>query len=462
MKSRICIIIFIIVSGYVISNTSKDWNGWVFTWDKSGYHLHLPAMFIYHDVTQLEFYSYIDDVHHPTGEHRNYCLEKLDNGNRANRYSIGVAVHELPFFLVAHFINTTYLDYAADGYSTPYQWGAVISNLFWIALGLFIIRKLLLRYFSDNVTAVTLAAIAFGTNLYYYTVFNHGMAHGYSFFDFALVMLFTDNLYKRKSVTAFYMLGLSLGLVTITRSPNLLVVLIPLLWGVNSKAAIRERLQFFRSNIVHITIGAICFLAIVMLQLGYWKFITGHWLYDGYANEGFLWTEPMIRRGLIGFQKGWFVYTPMALFAVWGIYSMRKRFAEHIPAIVIYMVINIYVIFSWWNWWYGGGLGCRPLVEAMAVLSLPLAAFTEQVVNSKKFIAISYGVVITLFISLNLFQSYQLFKNLIDSEYMTRAYYFRSFLKLKVTEDDRKLLPTPYEKYLISGPRIQAVQNKKK
>src|SRR5690606_31154807 len=160
-------------SGYIISNTVRKWNGWVFTYDKSGYHLHLPAAIIYKDITKLEFYTYIDDVYKPSGSERNYCINQLHNGNRINRYNIGVALHELPCFLAAHFINTTFLGYAADGYSKPYQWGTLLSNLFWVALGLFALRKFLLRHFNDTVTALTLLAIAFGTNLYYYVAF-HG------------------------------------------------------------------------------------------------------------------------------------------------------------------------------------------------------------------------------------------------------------------------------------------------
>ena len=70
----------------------------MFKWDKSGYHLYLPAFFIHKDIRELKFYKYIDEAYMPTGDLKEYELNPLPNGNKANKYSIGVAVHELPFF----------------------------------------------------------------------------------------------------------------------------------------------------------------------------------------------------------------------------------------------------------------------------------------------------------------------------------------------------------------------------
>lgn len=459
MKSRIAIFLFLFVSVYIISNTSCNWNWWVYKWDRAGYHLYLPAVFIHNDITKLDYYYEIENGYQPSGEHRNYSLTILNNGNKVNKYSAGVAIHEMPFFLVTHFINKTFIKHPADGYSYPYQWGTILSSLFWTVLGLFALRKLLLRYFNDTTTAITLLAVAFGTNLYYYIVFAGGMAHPYSFFHFALVMLLTDSLYKTSSKKYIYALGFLLGLIAITRSSNLLVVLIPLLWGVNTKAALSDRLAFLKENLRHILIALLLFIAAASPQLAYWKYVTGNWLYNGYADEGFIWTEPRIWKGLFGFQKGWFVYTPVAIFAVWGIYSMRKTLGQYIPAIVIFMTINIYVIFSWWNWWYGGSLGCRPLIESMAIMALPLAAFIQQVSHKKSIILKTFfSLLLIFFITLNMFQSYQLSKNIIHWDHMSKAYYFRTFFKTYKTVEDETYLMSTEEYYNEVQQRIDGLK----
>lgn len=441
MKSRIVIILFMLVAVLILHNTRKHWEGWVFRYDKSGYHLHLPAMLIYHDVSELKFYDYLEEAYQPSPGQQYYGINELENGKKINRYSIGLAVMELPFFLISHFINTYFLDYPADGYSLPYQYGGIISNLFWALMGLIVLRKFLLRYFSDTITAATLLAVAFGTNFYHYVMFAQGMTHPYSFFLFAMVLLYTDNLYHRNNKRAIYLLGAVLGLITITRSTNLIVALIPLFWGVNNIKKLKERFTFFAQNITTVSIGFLLFVLVLMIQLGYWKYITGSWVYDSFPTEGFVWSEPKIWEGLFGFRKGWFVYTPIALFMIAGLFSMRKRFAEHIPAYIAYMLINVYVIFSWWNWWYGGGFSCRPLIEALAILSLPLATLFTSIGKQKSKILYSIsGVLLAFLITLNMFQSYQTYKNTLHWDKNTRAYYFKVFFKSNATAEDQQLL----------------------
>src|SRR5690606_40716534 len=67
-----------------------------------------------------------------------------------------------------------------------------------------------------------------------------GMAHGYLFFDFALLMFATDRLYSTGNKKYFYLLGLASGLIAITRVSGLVVMLIPLLWGLNNMPARSE------------------------------------------------------------------------------------------------------------------------------------------------------------------------------------------------------------------------------
>lgn len=458
MRSRIIIIIFIAVVCYIIGNTRDKWHGWVFVYDKSGYHLHLPAALIYHDVDKLNFYGYIEEHYEPWGKgDNNYELNKLEGGKRIDRYAIGVAVMESPFFLAAHFINKSFLNYAADGYSLPYEYGAIISNLFWAVLGLFILRRFLLRHFTDTITTLTLLAIAFGTNLYHYVVFNHGMSHPYSFCLFAALLLFTDNLYNRKQAGALLMLGIIMGMIGITRSSNLVLGLIPLLWGINSRQALSERLKFFKDNAAKLLLGFVLFVGVSLIQLGYWKYITGEWFYDAYIDEGFVWLQPEIWKGLFSFRKGWFIYTPIAFIAVLGIYSLHTRFKQHIPAIAVYLLVQIYVVFSWWNWWYGGSFSCRPMVESMVILSLPLAATFQQVALKKNILLKTAATtLLCCFVALNMFQSYQAYKNVIHWDSMTRKYYFRVFLKPNKTAEDEQYLMPDGEKFREMAERRQA------
>ena len=63
----------------------------------------------------------------------------------------------------------------------------MLSSLFWVMMGLFVLRRLLLRYFTPSATAITLVLIGLGTNLFFYTVHEGPMSHGY---NFALITFF--------------------------------------------------------------------------------------------------------------------------------------------------------------------------------------------------------------------------------------------------------------------------------
>lgn len=461
MRSKLIIALFILISSYIITNTSRNWHWWVYKFDKSGYHLFMPALFIYHDLDKLEFYPEINSYYQPSGETQYYAMTRFDNGNLVTKYSVGVAVLETPFFLIAHFINTTFLDYRPDGFSYPYEWATIISNLFWTVIGLIVIRRFLRHYFSDNITAIVIAILAFGTNLFHYTVFNHGMSHAYSFFAFSMLLLHTDNLYTRKSTRSIYYVGIILGIVGLIRIPNLLVVLIPILWGLNNKAAIQERLKFLKGKLPHLFGGAVAFILVMMIQLTYWRYVTGEWLYHSYHEEGFVWSDPEILKGVFGFQKGWLVYSPLVALGLIGIYSMRKRFKEHIPAYVIFLLANLYVVFSWYQWWYGGGFGARPLIETTALLALPLACFWQNAlvyIKKAKILKVATATIVIFFLGLSIFQSYQAYKNVIHWDKMSRAYYFRVFLKPNATEEDHKYLMSDEEFYNQLVERSNAIK----
>lgn len=462
MKSKLIIFLFVVIASFVLMNTQADWKNSIFIWDKSGYHLHLPATFIYKDLKHLSFYSYIDETYQPSGPvWHDYCIYQLENGNRINRYNIGLAVMEAPFFLIAHFINTHWLHYPPDGYSLPYQIGAVISTLMWVVIGLIALRRFLRSYFSDGVTAITLLLVGFGTNLWAYTVFAPAMTHSYCFALFSLLMLFTDKLYRTEHKRYFALLGFIMGLIAITRSSDMLVVLIPLLWGVHNKTTLLSRVQFAQRRLGWIAVALVCFMAIAMLQLGYWKYITGHWVYNNYPNEGFVWLQPELIEGLLGFRKGWFIYTPLAVVALCGIYTMRGSLRAYMPVVALFMLLNIYIVFCWWNWWYGGGFSARALIESWAILAMPLAALVHCVATqANKTVKVATFSVLGIIVALNLFQCYQYSKNIIHWDKMTAKYYFKVFLKTKATEEDKQLLMSEEAAQRENSRRVQMVQGK--
>ena len=310
MKSKLIILIFALVSVIIVFNEDKqDHNQ--FGSDACGYYLYLPALFIYHDLDKLSFYPALDSEYNHTLEIQ--CSLYNINGNKLDKYPVGVALFELPFFLFAHAYSYSTHQYKTDGFSIPYQLAGIFSNILWVVIGLFVLRKFLKRYFSDNITALTIICVTFGTNLYAYNSFIIGMSHPYSFFLFACLLLLTDEWYsKPPEWLTSLLLGLVLGFIFIVRPINLIAIIIPLFWMVSSSSSLKERVKLFNENYRHILITLVVFISIVFVQFGYWRYITGHWLFYSYIDEGFNFLHPHIVKGLFSYRKGWFVYTVLS------------------------------------------------------------------------------------------------------------------------------------------------------
>jgi hypothetical protein len=116
------------------------------SWDVSGYYWYLPSVFIYHDIKHQAFKDSIINKYHPADNFPQGM--KLENGNYVMKYSSGMALMYLPFFLAAH-VSAGPLRYPADGFSKPYQFAIQFGGLLIAIIGLWYFRKLLLNYYSS-------------------------------------------------------------------------------------------------------------------------------------------------------------------------------------------------------------------------------------------------------------------------------------------------------------------------
>src|SRR5690606_26221013 len=120
---------------------------------------------------------------------------------------IGVAIMQAPAFPLAHGL-TRWTNLSPHGFSFYYQHAAGLAGLAWVVAGLWVLRKLLLRHFSDGVTAATLAIVLFGTNLFHYATFDSSYSHPYSFFLFAALLTLTELWYAEPTRRRSILLGL--------------------------------------------------------------------------------------------------------------------------------------------------------------------------------------------------------------------------------------------------------------
>lgn len=419
----------------------------VIQWDVKDYYAYLPAAFIYHDLT-LRFKD-----EHPEQFHQWIWGKKLENGNYVLKMFVGASIMYMPFFLIAHSYALLFDD-ISDGYSTPYAAAIVFAALLYFILALVILRLVLLKYFSDIAVSFVLIVISFATNLTHYVLIEPGMTHVYSFFLFALFLFITIKFYEQPSLFRAFVVGGLLGLISLVRPTNVLIGFVFLFWNVSNLAEFQGRFLFFLKNIRYKLIIGLAFLFFWLLQFGYWKVVTGSWLYYPYSEEGFFFLNPKVFQVLFSFRKGLFIYTPALILAVIGFYYLWKQYREHVISVVLFMVANLYVVSSWWCWWYGGSYGMRALIETYAIMSLPLAAFFHYHFKTKKTVQrlLALGLVL-VFTAQNIFFQYKYVTDSIHYDSMTRHAWIETIDKLRPTPLFYQLLQVPdYENALKGKP----------
>lgn len=414
------VVVVLLLIGTVIKfspwqNAGKS--GKLIAWDVTSYYAYLPATFIEKDI-RLTFVEKDSTFYH---EHQMYWPETAPNGSKVIKTTMGLSFLYSPFFFVADAIDDD--SSKARGFSETFEFWLVISSLFFTILGAIFLRSFLLKHFTDHVVSLTLISIYFGTNLFYYITVEPLMPHAYNFFLISLFLYFTDRWHNCSTFRNSLVIGLTLGLITLIRPVNGVVLLFFLTYQLEGITKFKNRLKLFYEKLPLLLVISLAAMLMLLPQLIYWKSLTGQFIYNSYSGEQFFFTNPHIIDGLFSYRKGWLLYTPIMIFGLIGLgLSIKNRISS-----LIVLVPTVYIMFSWWNWWYGGSFGCRPIIDFYPILAIGLGSLLSKALETKwsKFSTLS---IFGLLICFNLFQTLQKKSDAIHWESMTKEAYWHNFL----------------------------------
>lgn len=330
--------------------------------DKAGYYVYLPAFFIYH----FQANAMPDSIAVKTGDGF-----KLYGGKIITKYPCGTALLLSPFFAVAHLLSTP-LGYSSDGFSIPYHKAIDIAAVLYTFLALLLLYKFLVRCVSARSAFQCTMVLYLGTNVFYYSIFETGMSHIYSFFLFSLY-LYLGPFALNSSQNRVYpiLLGLVAGLIILVRPANILFL--PLLFVFNSYP-----IAYLKSQYKSLFLMLLTAVLTTLPQLLYWHYAHQSYLFYSYGNEGFthifapkflpLWFAP---------NNGLFVYTPIVLLVLAALLYMFKINKTQSVLLGLFFMGISWFFAAWHDWTYGCSYGSRPYVEYFAVFTLPLAYFFE-------------------------------------------------------------------------------------
>lgn len=409
--------------------------------DINQYYSYLNALFIEHD---LYFKSNIND----------YWLMETPTHHFVPKVTYGMAFFYCPFFIIAKFLfqgNPT-------GYEPIFAWSVHFGCIVYILIGLYYTRKNLLIWFDEKIAAIAVLLLFFGTNLFYYTVSESESVHGVLFFLISFFLFHVIKWHQTASNKSFLLASLCAGFICLIRPTECIVLIIPLLIGVNSKTTFINKLKQIALLKWTLVFGILLFLMPLVPQLLYWKIQSGSFLFFSYgSSEGFFWTDPQIINVFFSYRKGFFIYTPMMLFAMFGFIIMYKKQSPLFYCSLIYFLINSYLICTWWDWSFGGSFGMRSFIHCFAILVVPFAYFVNWVLSMYKASVIKKGFVYFMtvlsmfFCLLNVWQSNLYKHNIIHWDGMTKEAYQFTFFKRTYSEQDFVYLKT-----LIKSPDYES------
>ena len=442
-KRSLLAIGFIFLSTVLINFSHHRWQqeDKIIEWDIKSYYAYLPATFIYQDLS-------LDFIHDESGKFKDLIWPiETPLKKKAIITTMGMSILYAPFFGMAH-VYAKASDYEADGYSMPYRFALVFSALFYVLLGLLFLRKTLKHFFDEGVTSLVLLAVGIGTNLFYYTTYEAAMPHAFNFSLISIFVYFTLQFYQNPSYGKIGFLGLLAGLITLIRPTNILVLLFFLLWNVFSLSSFKSRITWFLDQYKMILIMAIAFILVWIPQFSYWYWVSGEIFYFTYGEAGgkFFFLNPQIKNILISYKKGWFVYTPIMFVAFIGILSLPKIKEGLFAPILIFIILNIYVLSSWWCWWFGGSFGLRAFIDCYAIMAIPLGAILHYA-HSNRWLKYTLPTMVILLIGFNNFQIQQYKNSAIHYWWMNKEAYWETFLKLRPTARYWEVITIPdYDK----------------
>ncbi|MCB0475996.1 MAG: hypothetical protein KDC69_09985 [Flavobacteriaceae bacterium] len=343
--------------------------------DAQGYYAYLPALFIYNDLS-FGFADSISTKYFTSDTKYGYSAD-LEKGV-VNKYFAGTALLEAPFFLLAYSANQLGFG-PVDGYAPAFPNLISISGIFYLLFGLWFFERVCVKMGIQQKTAWLFGVfLVFGTNLFHYTVVEPGMSHVYSF---ALINGFIyQTLQWRDSNRLRNLLGMGFlfGLIFLVRPVNIIIAFSLPFFFVPPNRFQAFFIQLFK-NWKGLLLAGVIALFVLSVQSLIYFFQTGDfWVYS-YEGEGFNFGNPAFLDFLFSYKKGYFLYTPMAFLAViLGGYYLIKTDRPGFFYWSGFLIFLIYVLSSWWNWWYGGSFSSRVMIDFSIVLFFPFVKWLDK------------------------------------------------------------------------------------
>lgn len=382
------------------------------------------------------YYSYVKGVLFEGDPHlriwnvdSNRMLLYTYHSTQSEKMTGGLALLYLPGVFAAHLYVLISGNFSPDGLSLPYRIALQYNVIFYLWIGFFVLYKVVFRLVKNHLaTFLSLLTVFFGSNLFYYAAVENAMTHAYTFTLFSLWLHLCIKWIEKPSIMLSTLMGLVAGLIIWIRPINF--ILLPAGLGFLFLVDNPKKFSLLVKKLPFLVLLVVLIVVIIQIpQMLYWYATEGKWFVYSYGDEKFFFNDPRILDGLLSWRKGWLIYSPAMFAVIPGFLWLWHRYMRTALVFTAVVILFLYVTFSWWCWWYGGGYSQRSLIDILPLLTVSIAATWQLIFRFIKPVRVVLILVFLALISLNVFHVWQYKNYLIHFDSNTKTSYRLNFLK---------------------------------
>lgn len=294
-------------------------------------------------------------------------------GRARNQFSLGPALLWLPAFLEAHVAATLAsglgLALEADGYSWPYRWACALTTASLAIAALLLAQRLALPLTSPAAAGLAALGVAFASSLPVYAYALPFYSHAPAAFALSLFLWLWRAAPVPFSLARWVVWGAAGGLMVLVDPVAAAFLPVGLAEWFRQLRSTRDAAGSLAGGAAFALAG----LAALSPQLVANALVHGSALDSGWFHR-FFWDEPRLWAHALGGDHGVFLWTPLTLIALVGLFLLALARAPFFgTTLLAASSLFYYVVASSDRWHTAPGFGNRFLVPLTPVWVVGLA-----------------------------------------------------------------------------------------
>jgi hypothetical protein len=252
------------------------------------------------------------------------------------------------------------------------------------------------------------------------------MSHAYSFAAITAFLFFCRSFFVNRKSVYIIPAFIALGFTILLRPFNGLILLaVPFIAG--DFNTLKSSIQLLIKKYYLVLAGGVLAFLIVSLQFLIWYKQTGHFIVYSYTYERFYFDKPHLLQVLFSYRKGIFIYTPLCFVALAGLIYLWKNNKFQTLTFLGFFLVLTYIMSCWHQWFYGGSLGFRPIIEYLSLFAI-LLLFAFRLINRRWMRTVAIFLCL-FFVYVNQVQAYQYPRFILHWEKMSKYKFWKVFLR---------------------------------